>query len=79
MGLLGMRVGLQYMLEHWLGVRQVRKEHTPRSLEFSYFYHLSIIILGLGELNWNLFDLLVWIYSYVCVGMLRKALYTVSV
>lgn len=77
--LLVVRIAIHYLLEKWLGVRAERKEHSPGSLEFSYFYHLSIVMLSLSELRWNLFDLCLWVFSYVCVGMLRKAVHTINV
>lgn len=30
-------------------------------------------------MNWNIFDLTLWIFSYVLVGMLRKAIYALNV
>ena len=77
--LLLLRIAIHYMLEKWMGVRALRKQHNPSSLDFSYFYHLSIVMLGLSELRWNLFDLCLWVFSYVCVGMLRKAVHTINV
>ena len=60
-------------------VRGPQPEFTENSLENSYFYHLSIIILVLNDANWNLFDLALWLFSYVCIGMLRRAIYTARV
>lgn len=56
-----------------------KKEHSSKSLEFSYFYHLAIIILGLSELNWNMFDLEVWVLTYGCLGMVRKTIYIIGI
>lgn len=56
-----------------------KPEHNQNSLEYSYFYHLSIIILILTDVNWNIFDILIWLFSYVCIGMLRKAVHIAKV
>ncbi len=60
-------------------VRIQKPEHNQNSLEYSYFYHLSIIILILTDVNWNIFDLVIWLFSYVCIGMLRKAVHIAKV
>ena len=60
-------------------VRGARPEHNQNSLDYSYFYHLSIVVLILTEVNWNLFDIAIWLFSYVCIGMLRKAVHIASV
>jgi hypothetical protein len=56
-----------------------RIQHKIDTLEFSYFYHLSIIILILSDVNWNAFDLCLWIFSYVCIGMIRKNIHVVKI
>ena len=44
-------------------------------MEYSFYYHLAIIILILAkEIHWNAFDLVLWVASYVGVGMLRKTI-----
>jgi hypothetical protein len=48
-------------------------------LEYSFYYHLAIIILLLArEIHWNGFDLVLWVASYVGVGMLRKTLLIIA-
>ena len=49
------------------------------SLEYSYFYHLCILILVLSDVHWNMFDIGVWVTGYICVGMLRKTLHVLNV
>jgi hypothetical protein len=56
-----------------------KPQHKIDSLEFSYFYHLSIIILILANVNWNSFDLCLWMFSYVCVGMIRKNIHVIKI
>jgi hypothetical protein len=29
-------------------------------------------------MNWNMFDLWVWVFSYVCIGMLRKTIFILN-
>lgn len=61
------------------GITAKRMQHKIDTLEFSYFYHLSIIILILSDVNWNGFDLCLWIFSYVCIGMVRKNIHVIQV
>lgn len=77
--LLILRIVIHSILERWFCIRNIGKEHEVNSLEYSYFYHLSIIILLLSDVNWNLFDLSLWLISYICIGMVRKALHIVKV
>ena len=77
--LLIFRVFIYYVLEKYFSIRNLGPEHETHSLEYEYFYHLSIIILVLSDLSWNLFDLSIWIISYVCVGMVRKTIHIINV
>ena len=77
--LLGLRIVIHHVLERWFCVRSIRKEHDNNSLEYSYFYHLSIVILLLSDVKWNLFDLNMWIISYICIGMIRRGIYVVNI
>jgi len=77
-GLLGLRAFLQAVLHHYFKIK-TRPQHLVSTLEYSYFYHLSMIIILLGDVDWNLFDLTIWIVSYVGVGLIRKAIYVVKI
>ena len=73
--LFGLRVVIQKLMRRYFMMDVPQPTNSDMSLEFSYLYHLSIIILILSDVNWNLFDLVIWLFSYVCIGMLRKAVY----
>lgn len=77
--LLALNILLRLFLEKVFCVAVGRKEHSPNSLEYSYFYHLCIIILVLPDLHWNMFDLACWLFSYACIGMLRKVVHILNV
>lgn len=77
-GLFGLRAFLQAILHHYFKIK-TRPQHLVTTLEYSYFYHLSMIIILLGDVDWNLFDLIIWIVSYVGVGLIRKAIYVVKI
>ena len=78
-GLLLLRWFLQIILERFLSIEGIKKQHSPNSLDFSYFYHLFIIILVFPDMHWNAFDVSVWVICYVCVGILRKSLYVINI
>jgi hypothetical protein len=77
--LLVTRIVIHKVLTYFFVVRASRPQHEINSLEYSYFYHLSIIILILSDVNWNAYDLSIWIFSYVCIGMIRKAIHIVKI
>jgi hypothetical protein len=78
LGLLGLRAFLQAILHHYFKIK-TRPQHLVSTLEYSYFYHLSMVIILLGDVDWNLLDLIFWIVSYVGVGFVRKAIYVVKI
>ena len=45
------------------------------SIEYSPLYHLAIVILVLVDIDWNMFDLCVWVVTYIGVGYLRRILH----
>jgi hypothetical protein len=79
LGLLGVRAIIQRILLVYFQITEPRPQHSIASLEYSYFYHLSILILILAEIDWNMFDLTIWIASYVGVGLIRKAIYIIRI
>ena len=78
-GLLALRAIIQRVLSIYFQINESRPEHYVDSLEYSYFYHLSIVVLILAEVNWNMFDLTIWVASYVGVGLIRKAIYIIRI
>jgi hypothetical protein len=78
LGLFGLRTFLQAILHHYFRIK-TRPQHLVSTLEYSYFYHLSIVIILLGDVDWNLLDLTIWTVSYVGVGLIRKAIYVVKI
>lgn len=79
MVLLIIRIALHKTMANVFGITVKRVQHKVDTLEYSYFYHLSIIILILSDVNWNSFDLCLWVFSYVCIGMVRKNIFIVQV
>ena len=77
--LLALRALLQRVLMFYFQIAETRPHHHPSSLEYAYFYHLSIVVLILAEVDWNIFDLAIWVGSYVGVGLLRRAIYVVRI
>lgn len=77
--LVGLRAILQRILVIYFKISAARPQHHINSLEYSYFYHLSIVVLVLAEVNWNMFDLAVWVGSYVGVGLIRKAIHVIRI
>lgn len=78
-GLIIVRLLLQRLLAVYFQIVEMRPTHSPSTLEHAYFYHLSIVVLILAEVNWNMVDLAVWVGSYVGVGMVRRAIYVVRI
>lgn len=70
---------LQKVLSVYFSIHRERPQHRINTLEYSYFYHLSLVILVLVEVEWNMFDLAVWTGSYVGVGFIRKAIHIVRI
>jgi hypothetical protein len=79
LGLLALRAIIQRVLSIYFQINVHRPQHNIATLEYSYFYHLSIVVLILAEVDWNMFDLTIWIASYVGVGLIRKAIYVVRI
>ena len=77
--LLLLRFLIQRVLAAHFTIAELRPQHRGKSLEYSYFYHLPIVVLILSEVQWNMFDLAVWALSYVGVGMVRGAIHAVRV
>jgi hypothetical protein len=78
-GLAVVRALLQRILAVYFQIAETRPQHKPSTLEYAYFYHLSIVVLILAEVDWNMMDLAVWVGSYVGVGLVRKAIYVVRI
>ena len=70
---------IQRVLSWHFRIAELRPQHSAKSLEYSYLYHLSIVVLILSEVQWNMFDLTIWALSYVGVGMLRGAIHAVRI
>jgi hypothetical protein len=77
-GLLGLRAFLQAILHHYFKIK-TRPQHFVSTLEYSYFYHLSIVVILLADVDWNMIDLIIWTVSYIGVGLIRKAIYVVKI
>lgn len=78
LGLILLKVATDKYLARNFHLLSTRHDPQLNSLEYSPFYHLAIVILVLAEVNWNMFDLVVWAYFYVGVGILRKAVLSVK-
>lgn len=78
-GLAVVRALLQRILAVYFQISEARPQHKANTLEYSYFYHLSIVILILAEVDWNMMDLAIWVASYVGVGLIRRAVYVVRI
>ena len=70
---------LQKVLAIYFRIRPRAQSPSSHSLEHSYFYHLSIVLLVLVEVDWNMFDLTLWVGSYIGVGLIRSSLRAVKV
>lgn len=70
---------MHLVMEKGLNIGRRKEDEELRSLDHSYFYHLSIIILLLTDVNWNVFDLCIWVFSYIGMGMIRRAIYFINV
>lgn len=79
LALLLVRALVQKVLAVYFQIPEVRPHHNINTLEYSYFYHLSLIILVLVEVEWNMFDLAVWAGSYIGVGFMRKAIHIIRI
>lgn len=77
--LITLRSVLQKVLAVYFRIRQARPQHHINTLEYSYFYHLSLLILVLAEVEWNMFDLTVWAGSYIGVGFIRRAIHVIRI
>ena len=78
LGLVFLKVATDKYLARNFQLLNPRHDSQMNSLEYSPFYHLAIVVLVLAEVNWNMFDLAVWAYFYVGVGILRKAVLCVK-
>jgi hypothetical protein len=47
--LVGLRLIIQKILSRYFQINETRPQHNINTLEYSYFYHLSIVILVLVE------------------------------
>jgi hypothetical protein len=79
LALAALRLLLQRVLALYFHITETRPQHNPSTLEYAYFYHLSIVVLILAEVDWNVFDLSIWVGSYVGVGLMRRAIYVVRI
>lgn len=77
--LIALRSILQKILVVYFRINETRPHHNIDSLQYSYFYHLSLVMLVLVEVQWNMFDLAIWVGSYVGVGFIRKAIHIVRI
>ena len=66
------------MLQSWFEIDKLRHDPKAAALEYSPFYHLTIVILVLSEIDWNMFDLAVWALTYIGTGLLRNALFSIK-
>lgn len=78
LGLILLKVATDKYLARNFQLTKPRHDPQMNSLEYSPFYHLAIVVLVLAEVNWNMFDLVIWAYFYVGVGILRKAVLSVK-
>lgn len=77
--LLLLRWAIQRTLSLCFQVHEIQAHHKIDSLEYSYFYHLSLVVLVMVEVEWNMFDVAVWAGSYIGVGLIRKAIHVVRI
>ena len=73
-----MQILTRMMLSRHFKINTIRSDPNIAALEYSPFYHLSIIILVLSEIDWNIFDLSIWMLTYIGVGIVRSALYSIK-
>jgi hypothetical protein len=78
LGLVLIKLGSDRFLAKRFNIAIPRPDSQLSSLEYSPFYHLAIVILVLAEIDWNLFDLVIWAYAYVGVGIIRRALLSIK-
>lgn len=69
---------MEFLLLKNCQIERMRSDPNLNSLEYSPFYHLTVIILILSELDWNMFDLAIWTTTYLTGGLLRKAIFNVK-
>ena len=79
LALLVLRSLIQKILAVYFQINDHPRHHKVQSLEYAYFYHLSLVVLVLVEVEWNMFDLAIWVGSYVGVGIIRKAIYIIRI
>ena len=77
--LLILRFFIQKILTFYFSINEVKPHHTSNTLEYSYFYHLSVVMLVMVDVEWNMFDLTIWVCSYIGVGFIRKAIHIVRI
>lgn len=79
LALVALHLLIQYILSRQFLITAARPlAQKLDSLEYNYVYHLSLVILLLSDVNWNLFDLAIWIGSYVGVGFIRISVQTIK-
>jgi hypothetical protein len=69
---------IRTLLSKHFKIDTMRYDPNIATLEYSPFYHLAIIILVLSEIDWNIFDLSIWMLTYVGVAIIRSALYSIK-
>lgn len=79
LGLIVLKLVVDRLILRKLQVTPSKKDSEASSLEYSPFYHLTIVILVLAEVDWNMFDLLVWTYAYVGIGIIRRGLLSLKI
>ena len=77
--LLVLRWLLQQILALYFRIRPRSQPQTAHALEHNYLYHLSIVLLVLVEIDWNMVDLALWVGSYVGIGLIRSSIRAVKV
>ncbi len=79
LGLILLKLAVDRLLSRKLQVAPSQKDNESSSLEYSPFYHLAIVILVLVDVDWNMFDLTIWTYCYVGVGIVRRGLLSLKI
>ena len=69
---------MKMLLSNYFKINTVRNDPHVATLEYSPFYHLSIIILVLSEMDWNVFDVSIWLMLYVGVSLVRSGLFSIK-
>lgn len=78
LGLMVVKLGVDRVLQQRLHISPSRSNSQSTDLEYSPFYHLAIVMLVLSEVEWNMFDVVIWGYGYVGVGIVRRGLLSIK-